>query len=172
MALPFSFKNPFKKKNEFDVSQIKSTVTKTNGQIQTTVIIPAKVTEVGDDEAVDGFSYKYSFKNPISGKMQEATDYLQFISQGEQLFDVGDDVNVIFTAETTNGEEFNVTRQIVFPKILKRRENFRRLGKIAYVLFFIFFMLFCCFFTIKTNVVEENTDNTTIESEEVEDAGN
>lgn len=172
MQLPFEIKNPFKKeKKVFDISQIKSTTTKANGQIQTVVIIPAKVIEVGDDEAENGFSYKYSFTNPISGKMQEATDYLQFISPGEQLFDVGDDVNIIFTAETTNGEEFNVTRQLVFPKVLKKKARIRRFAKILYVLFFIFTMLFCCLFTAKVNLESQNPGGN-IQAEEVENAGN
>lgn len=168
MALPFEFKNPFKKeKKYFDISQIRSTVTKSDGQVQTIVIVPAKVIEVGDDEAEGGFSYKYSFENPITRRMQEATDYLQFISQGEQLFDVGDDVNIIFTSETTNGEVFNVTRQIVFPKVLKRKENFRRLVKIAYVLFFIIMMFVCCIFAVSSTVEDnEDTQEISVETEE------
>ena len=155
-------KNPFKKnKDEQLLSSVKSTVKKTDGTILTTQIIPAKVIEVGDDEAEDGFSYKYSFINPINGEMEEQIDYLQTISVGEQIFDVGDDVNLLFTSNE-DASEFTVTRQMVFPEIINKKERFRKLFKVLYIIISIFLFLVCCY-SSQTTATLENTQQESTE---------
>ncbi len=133
-----------KEKNKFNVSSIKATTTHTDGSVATTQIVPAKVIEVGDDEAEGGFSYKYSFINPLNQKMTEATDLLQTISVGEQLFEVGDDVNILVTVEDSNPDTLTVTRQVVFPKVLNKKSRKRKIIGFVYIFFMIIFMLLCC----------------------------
>ena len=137
-------------KNKFDVSSVKSTTTHSDRSVITTQIVPAKVIEVGDDEAEDGFSYKYSFVNPLNQKMTEATDYLQMISVGEQLFEVGDDVNIIVTIENSNPDTLTVTRQVVFPKVLNKKSRRRKIISLVYTICMIIFVLICCALSGKT----------------------
>ncbi len=133
-----------KEKNKFNVSSVKATTTHTDGSVATTQIVSAKVIEVGDDEAEGGFSYKYSFINPLNQKMTEATDLLQTISVGEQLFEVGDDVNILVTIEESNPDMLTVTRQVVFPKVLNKKSRKRKIISLIYTIFIIVFVLICC----------------------------
>lgn len=141
-----------KKKPEFDITSLRSTVTRSNGDVVVTQVVPAKVIEVGDDEAEDGFSYKYSFINPMNSRMEEATDYLQTISVGEQLFEVGDDVNLLFTSEN-GGADYSVTRQLVFPEELNKKENIRKVFKAFYIAAFIISALVCCYASYSQQLV-------------------
>ena len=111
--------------------------------------MPAKVIEVGDDEAEGEFSYKYSFINPLNQKMTEATDLLQTISVGEQLFEVGDDVNILVTVEDSNPDMLTVTRQVIFPKVLNKKSRKRKIISLIYTIFIIIFVLICCAMSCK-----------------------
>lgn len=158
MKLPFS-----KKKDEFDISSVKATAKKANGETQITQIIPATVIEVGDDEAEGGFSYKYTFTNPLNQNIEEATDFLQEITIGEQLFEVGDKVNVFFTATDGTPEDFSVTRQMVFPHILRKKKIVRTIVKVIELVIILFFMIICC---IASQRYQANTD--TQQTQEIE----
>ena len=152
-----------KEKNKFNVSSVKATTTHADGSVATTQIVPAKVIEVGDDEAEGGFSYKYSFINPLNQKMTEATDLLQTISVGEQLFEVGDDVNILVTVEDSNPDTLTVTRQVVFPKVLNKKSRKRKIIGLVYIFFMIVFMLLCCAMAGKT--IKEKQEQQTQEEE-------
>ena len=136
-------------KNKFNVSSVKATTTHADGSVATTQIVPAKVIEVGDDEAEGEFSYKYSFINPLNQKMTEATDLLQTISVGEQLFEVGDDVNILVTVEDSNPDMLTVTRQVIFPKVLNKKSRKRKIISLIYTIFIIIFVLICCAMSCK-----------------------
>jgi len=152
-----------KEKNKFNVSSIKATTTHADGSVATTQIVPAKVIEVGDDEAEGGFSYKYSFINPLNQKMTEATDLLQTISVGEQLFEVGDDVNILVTVEDSNPDTLTVTRQVVFPKVLNKKSRKRKIIGLVYIFFMIVFMLLCC--AMAGKAIKEKQEQQTQEEE-------
>lgn len=132
------------KKQKFDIKDIHSTVQMSGNNAQTIQVIEATVLEVGDDEAENGFSYKYSFTNPVTGKTTEAYDYVQTVQEGEQIFDVGETITAIFTSYTNDVKNFIITRQMIFPKIDGKRKKRRRILKIFYIVLIALAPLLCC----------------------------
>lgn len=145
------------KKKETEFISPKHTQEKPNGEIITTQLIKGKVIEVGNEEDENSFSYKYSFINPITNNMEEATDYLKDILVGEQIFDIGDDVFLVFSDEPDeiHGTNYVVTRQMVFPKIVNKKKRISKFFKIMHILLLIVLTFICSVFTILSQYIQQ-----------------
>lgn len=133
-----------KKNTTSSIYGLKSEVSSPSGLVQRIYLVKAKVVSVGDDEAEDGFSYKYVLTNPVTNELEEATDYLKTINKGEQLFEINDEVDVLFDTIDSTGHNYTVTRQMVFPKILKKKNLPRKIFKIFYTILLVVGGLICC----------------------------
>ena len=114
-------------------------------------IIPATVVKVGNDEDEDGFSYEYEFTNPLTGEVCQAYDDLREIGIGEQIYDEGDELQIIFSERIKQpgcDKNYNVTRCVIFPEQIKKGKRKRRILKILYILFVIFISCFCTLMSI------------------------
>lgn len=120
---------------EFDISSIDSVVTSPSGKTSIVKTIPVTVIEAAQEENSE-FSYKYSFINPFTNEQQEMYDDIAELISGEQIFDVGDEIH----ASVYSDEKGNITRisrEFVFPEVLKKKQNIRNLVNYAYVLLFL-----------------------------------
>jgi hypothetical protein len=120
------------------------------------------------------FSYKYKFTDPITGKEVTAFDDLITVEVGEQIYDVGEKLYVLYsnTPNKESGQDFTVMRKLVFPETINRKKKFKKIIKIIYYVILVLLISICtCANLSKQQMTNENEtqENTELTQEEVEE---
>ena len=108
------------------------------------------------------FSYRYKFIHPVTGETIRAYDDLIIVEVGEQIYDIGEKVPLIFSdvPNKTTGNNFSVTRKIIFPEILNKKKKFLKIFKILYALILFLLVSICMCYSLGNQPVKNNADNT------------
>lgn len=114
------------------------------------------------------FSYRYRFIDPETGATKTAYDDLITVQVGEQIYDVGEKLYILYsnTPNKESGENFTVTRKIVFPEVVSKKKRIAKIGKIIYLII-VFGLVFICMCTSISN--QEIVDNSTLNEEEAQE---
>lgn len=135
-----------------------------------TQLVEAEVIEIGDDEAEDGFSYKYRFINPLTSEECEAYDSLKEIEEGERIYDIGESVNVVFSEHLKRPgekETFSLTRFPEYPEVLKKEKRKSKTLKIIYILIILMFSCYCTVSSLVSSMSEttanQNSEASTVQ---------
>lgn len=105
------------------------------------------------------FSYKYKFKNPITGKIETAYDDLVCVEIGEQIYDVGETVPVIFSNKPNKetGKDFTVTRKIIFPEIINKKKKRIKIVRAVYLIVLFALIFICMCFSLSNQTLENGS---------------
>lgn len=106
------------------------------------------------------FSYKYKFTDPTSGEIIKAYDDLVVVEIGEQIYDKGEMVPLIFSNKPNKetGNDFTVTRKIVFPEIINKKKKRIKIVKILYFVFLFITIFVCMCYSAGNQPVENNAN--------------
>lgn len=112
------------------------------------------------------FSYRYKFKDPTNeNRYLKAYDELVTVEIGEQIYDVGETLQVLYSNQPSkeNNTDFTVTRKIIFPEIANKKRKRIKLFKRLYTLFLIAFVALCfCYSISNTSTTESTPEDTEI----------
>lgn len=106
------------------------------------------------------FSYRYKFKDPTSdNKYLTAYDELVTVEIGEQIYDVGEKLQVLYSNQPSkeNNTDFTVTRKIIFPEITNKKRKRIKLIKRLYTIFLIGLIALCFCYSISSTPTTEST---------------
>lgn len=114
------------------------------------------------------FSYRYKFIHPVTGETIKAYDDLITVEIGEQIYDIGEKVPLIFSdvPNKTTGNNFSVTRKIIFPEIINKKKKLMKIFKILYVIILFTSIFICMCYGLSNQPVTNNADST--ESTQIE----
>ena len=125
-----------------------------------TTTIEATVVEVGDEDKGDNYSYKYKFINPLTNETCEDYDIIETVDIGERIYDVGDEIQLIFTERLPHpGETKNYTimRTPEYPLERKKFKRKKRILTIIWVLFLLSISCLCSFGSLLNQIEQNNT---------------
>lgn len=112
------------------------------------------------------FSYRYKFTDPETGEIKTGYDDLSTVQIGEQIYDVGEKLYILYsnTPNKETGDDFTVTRKLIFPESLNKKKKLRKIVKLLYyiILFGLIFACMCASFSQQPLV-----DNSTLTEEEI-----
>lgn len=116
------------------------------------------------------FSYRYKFTHPITGETIRAYDDLVVVEVGEQIYDIGEKVPLIFsdTPNKTTGNDFSITRKIIFPEIIGKKKRFIKIFNIIYTVLLFLLIFVCMCYNLGNQPVQNNADVTTEQTTEIE----
>lgn len=117
------------------------------------------------------FSYRYKFTNPETGETVTAYDDLSTVTVGEQIYDVGETLYILYSNEPNkeSGQDFTVTRKIVFPEIIQKKKQKMRIVKIIYWIILLGLIFFCMCSSVTQQEIVNNADLTTEKITEIEE---
>lgn len=133
-----------------------------------TTNITATVINVGDEEKNDNFSYEYEFENPITHKIDKDFDAITTVNIGERIYDIGDEVNLLFTEHIPHPGEtknFTIMRTPEYPLEQKKKKRKKRILTTLWVLFILGLSCLCSISTVSNNVSNQNNSKTQIQTD-------